>query len=240
MQYVVADPETKRCAIVDPVLDFEEKSGADCHAFGRRPPHPYREERASALEWILDTHPHADHLSAAAYLKEKTGVPTGIGEKVVEVQKLWKDIYNLPDFPADGSQWDKLFADGERFTIGNCQVEVISLAGAYAASDHLSRGRCRLHPRHACSCRTAARRGPIFPAAMPGELWRSMQRILALPRETRLFTGHDYTPASRKPAWESTIAEQKAEATRTFARPRRRPSTSRCAKPATRRCRCRT
>src|SRR5690606_39493768 len=84
--------------------------------------------------WILDTHPHADHFSAAAYRKEKTGAPTAIGEKVTEVQKLWKDFYNWPDFPADGSQWDRLFADGDTFTIGNIDARVMFSPGHRLAS----------------------------------------------------------------------------------------------------------
>ena len=134
VQYVVADPETKRAAIIDPVLDFDPKSGATAtHSADELLAHVERE--GYTLEWILDTHPHADHFSAAGYLKDKTGVPTAIGEKVVEVQKLWKDIYNLPDsFPTDGSQWDRLFTDGERFKIGNLDVEVMFTPGHTLAS----------------------------------------------------------------------------------------------------------
>ena len=126
VQYVVADPQTKRCAIIDPVLDFDPNSGATAtHSADALLMHIERE--GFELEWILDTHPHADHFSAAGYLKDRTGVPTAIGEKVDEVQKLWQVIYNVSDCcPADGSQWDKLFAAGERFKIGNMDVEVLS------------------------------------------------------------------------------------------------------------------
>ena len=128
IQYVVADPETKKCAIVDPVLDFDEKSGmtatrnADAIL-------AYVKEQGFEVEWILDTHPHADHFSAARYLKSQTGAPTAIGEKVIEVQKLWKGIYNWPDFAADGSQWDKLFAEGETFKVGNVPAKVLFSPG---------------------------------------------------------------------------------------------------------------
>ena len=134
VQYVVADPDTKRAVIIDPVLDFDPKSGdTDTNSADELLAHVERE--GYTLEWILDTHPHADHFSAAGYLKDKTGVPTAIGEKVVEVQKLWKDIYNLPDnFPTDGSQWDRLFTDGERFKIGNLDVEVMFTPGHTLAS----------------------------------------------------------------------------------------------------------
>ena len=133
VQYVVADPETKKCAIVDPVLDYDEKSGqtATIHADNIL---QFVKEKGYEVEWILDTHPHADHFSAAAYLKEKTGAPTAIGEKVTDVQKLWKDFYNWPDLPADGSQWDKLFADGETFKVGNIDAKVMFSPGHTLAS----------------------------------------------------------------------------------------------------------
>jgi glyoxylase-like metal-dependent hydrolase (beta-lactamase superfamily II) len=129
VQYVVADPETRKCAIIDPVLDFDPKSGATATIQADELlAHIARE--GYTLEWILDTHPHAGHFSAAGYLKDRTGVPTAIGEKVVEVQKLWKGLYNWPDsFPTDGSHWDRLFADGERFRIGNLDVEVMFTPG---------------------------------------------------------------------------------------------------------------
>jgi glyoxylase-like metal-dependent hydrolase (beta-lactamase superfamily II) len=134
VQYVVADAETKHCAIVDPVHDFDPKSGATA----TRSADALLAHIARAgyrLQWILDTHPHADHFSAAGYLHDRTGAPTAIGEKVVEVQKLWKGLYNLPEtFPADGSQWDRLFADGERFRIGNLDVEVLFTPGHTLAS----------------------------------------------------------------------------------------------------------
>jgi glyoxylase-like metal-dependent hydrolase (beta-lactamase superfamily II) len=211
VQYVVADPETKRCAIIDPVLDFEEKSGS----IGTRSVDTILTHigaRGYTLEWILDTHPHADHLSAAAYLKEKTGVPIGIGARIVEVQKLWKEIYNLPDFPADGSQWDKLFADGETFKIGNCPVEVIHSPGHTLASiTYLAGDAAFIHDTLFMPDGGTARAD--FPGGDAAELWRSIQRIIELPSKTRLFTGHDYTPSSRIPAWESTVAEQKAKNT---------------------------
>ncbi len=111
IQYVVSDPATNACAIIDPVLDYDEKSGAT------KTEHAdeilaYVAEHGLIVEWILDTHPHADHFSAARYLKEKTGASTAIGARVVDVQTLWKKIYNWPDFANDGSQWDRLFEEG--------------------------------------------------------------------------------------------------------------------------------
>jgi glyoxylase-like metal-dependent hydrolase (beta-lactamase superfamily II) len=207
VQYIVADPETRRCAIIDPVLDFEEKSGAVAtHSADGLLDHIGK--GGLTLEWILDTHPHADHLSAAAYLKEKTGVPMAIGEKVVEVQRRWKDIYNLPEFAADGSQWDKLFADGERFRIGSCEVEVMPSPGHTLASvTYVAGDAAFIHDTLFMPDGGTARAD--FPGGDARQLWRSIQRILALPPATRLFTGHDYTPPGRKPAWESTISQQK-------------------------------
>jgi glyoxylase-like metal-dependent hydrolase (beta-lactamase superfamily II) len=119
VQYVVSDPITRRCAVIDPVLDFDPNSGATRTTSADRLLR-HIEGQGLTLEWILDTHPHADHFSAAAYLKDMTGAPTATGERVVEVQKIWKKLYNLPDtFRTDGSQWDHLFADGERFAVAD-------------------------------------------------------------------------------------------------------------------------
>jgi len=209
VQYVVADPETKRCAIIDPVLDFDPKSGATAtHSADALLDHIGRE--GYVLEWILDTHPHADHFSAAGYLKDKTGVQTAIGEKVVEVQRLWKVLYNLPDsFRTDGSQWDKLFADGERFKIGNMDAEVLLTPGHTLASiAYLVGDAAFIHDTIFMPDGGTARAD--FPGGSARVLWTSIQRIMALPNETRLFTGHDYCPAGRKePLWKSTVAQQR-------------------------------
>jgi glyoxylase-like metal-dependent hydrolase (beta-lactamase superfamily II) len=212
IQYVVADPETKRAAIIDPVLDFDPKSGATAtHSADELL--AYVEREGYTLEWILDTHPHADHFSAASYLKDRTGVPTAIGEKVVEVQKLWKGIYNYPDsFPTDGSQWDRLFADGERFKIGNMDVEVLFTPGHTLASIAYFVGDAAfIHDTIFMPDGGTARAD--FPGGSARVLWSSIQRIMALPDDTRLFTGHDYMPGGREPAWESTVAEQRAKNT---------------------------
>jgi glyoxylase-like metal-dependent hydrolase (beta-lactamase superfamily II) len=210
IQYLVADPETKHCAIIDPVLDFDPKSGGtSTHSADKLIEHIGREEYT--LEWILDTHPHADHFSAAGYLNDKTGVPIAIGAKIVDVQKLWKSIYNLPDnFPTDGSQWDRLFASGERFKIGNMDVEVIFSPGHTLASiTYVVGDAAFIHDTIFMPDGGTARAD--FPGGSASTLWRSIERIMALPDETRLFTGHDYCPGGRKPGWESTVAEQRAE-----------------------------
>ena len=211
IQYVVADPETKKCAIVDPVLDFEEKSGSVATHNADRIL-DFIGEQGLEVEWILDTHPHADHFSAARYLKEKTGAPTAIGEKIVEVQKLWKAIYNWPDFPADGSQWDRLFAEGETFSVGGIEGKVLFSPGHTLASiTYVVGDAAFVHDTLFMPDSGTARCD--FPGGSAARLWRSMQEILALPDDTRLFTGHDYQPGGREPLWESSVAEQKANNT---------------------------
>lgn len=208
IQYVVADPVTKRCAIVDPVHDFDEKSGQTGSANADRLLDFIR-AKGYAVEWILDTHPHADHFSAAHYLKQKTGAPTAIGEHVKDVQKLWKGFYNWPDFPADGSQWDRLFADGETFKVGGIDAKVMFSPGHTLASiTYVIGDAAFVHDTLFMPDSGTARAD--FPGGSANVLWRSIQAILALPDETRLFTGHDYQPGGRKPLWESTVAEQKA------------------------------
>lgn len=208
IQYVVADPETKKCAIVDPVLDYDEKSGSTATVQADRLL-AFIKDRGYDLEWILDTHPHADHFSAAQYLKGKTGARTAIGEKVTEVQKLWKGIYNWPDFRADGSQWDRLFADGEEFMVGNIPARVMFSPGHTLASiTYVIGDAAFVHDTLFMPDSGTARAD--FPGGSSEVLWNSIQAILALPDETRIFTGHDYQPGGREPRWESTVAEQKA------------------------------
>ncbi|MCF1505976.1 MBL fold metallo-hydrolase [Afifella sp. H1R] len=208
VQYVVTDPATKRCALIDPVLDFDEKSGATSTRSAEALL-DYVRQNGCTVEWILDTHPHADHLSAVQYLQRMIGAPTAIGEKVIEVQKLWKEIYNLPDsFPIDGSQWDRLFADGEHFRIGDLDVEVLHSPGHTLASiTYVVGDAAFVHDTLFMPDFGTARCD--FPGGDARDLWRSIQRILALPAKTRLFTGHDYRPGGREPAWESTVAEQR-------------------------------
>ncbi|MBB3021744.1 glyoxylase-like metal-dependent hydrolase (beta-lactamase superfamily II) [Microvirga lupini] len=210
IQYVVADPETKRCAIIDPVLDFEQKSGATATTSADELL-AYIEQQGYSLEWILDTHPHADHFSAAGYLKDRTGAPTAIGAKVVEVQKLWKAFYNWPDsFPTDGSQWDRLFGDGDRFKIGNLDVEVMFCPGHTLCSiTYLVGDAAFIHDTLFMPDGGTARAD--FPGGSAKALWHSIQRIMALPDDTRLFTGHDYMPGGRAPQWESSVAQQRRE-----------------------------
>ncbi|GLK69998.1 MBL fold metallo-hydrolase [Ancylobacter dichloromethanicus] len=209
IQYVVADPATMACAIVDPVRDFDEKSGQTATINADRMLEFVR-ERGYTVAWILDTHPHADHFSAAHYLKAQTGAPTAIGERVKDVQKLWKGFYNWPDFPADGSQWDRLFADGDTFKVGDIDARVMFSPGHTLASiTYVIGDAAFVHDTLFMPDSGTARAD--FPGGSARVLWKSIQAILALPDETRIFTGHDYQPGGREPRWESTVAEQKAE-----------------------------
>ena len=209
IQYVVACPETRKCAIIDPVLDFDEKS-ASTATLNADKILALVVERGYEVEWILDTHPHADHFSAASYLKEKTGAPIAIGEKVRDVQKLWNGFYNRPNAPADGSQWDRLFADGDEFSVGNIPARVMFSPGHTLASiTYVIGDAAFVHDTLFMPDSGTARAD--FPGGCARQLWKSIQEILALPDETRLFTGHDYQPDGREPRWESTVAEQKAK-----------------------------
>ncbi|HYZ20994.1 MAG TPA: MBL fold metallo-hydrolase [Rhodopila sp.] len=209
VQYIVADPMTRRCAVIDPVLDFDRRSGATRTNSADRLLR-YIEANCLTLDWILDTHPHADHFSAAGYLKDATGAPTAIGERVVEVQKMWKKLYNLPDtFRTDGSQWDHLFADGEHFAIGKMPASVMLSPGHTPCSvTYLVGNAAFVHDTLFMPDSGTARAD--FPGGDARQLWHSIQRILQLPHDTRLFTGHDYRPNSREARWESTVAAQKA------------------------------
>ncbi|SDP90411.1 Glyoxylase, beta-lactamase superfamily II [Phyllobacterium sp. YR620] len=211
VQYVVSDPSTKHCAIIDPVLDFDEKSGSTA-SFNADQLLEYIDRNSLKVDWILDTHPHADHFSAAQYLRSKTGAPTAIGDHVVEVQELWKKLYNWPDFRADGSQWDKLFAAGEGFNIGALNGRVMFSPGHTLASiTYVIGDAAFIHDTMFMPDSGTARTD--FPGGSAEQLWQSIQAILALPDETRIFVGHDYQPGGREPLWESTVAAQKASNT---------------------------
>ena len=207
VQYVVADSISKKCAIIDAVLDYDEKSGSTATTNADA----ILDHVASnnlTVEWILDTHPHADHFSAASYLKTRTGAPTAIGEHVKDVQIIWKGIYNWPDFVCDGSQWDHLFSDGETFNIGELRGSVMHSPGHTLASiTYIIGDAAFIHDTLFMPDSGSARAD--FPGGGAEDLWNSIQNIIALPDETRLFTGHDYCPGGREASWESTVKEQK-------------------------------
>ncbi|MBP2446950.1 bifunctional sulfur transferase/dioxygenase Blh [Rhizobium leguminosarum] len=209
VQYVVSDSATGKCAIIDPVLDFDEKSGATATK-NADAILDYVEAKGLEVEWILDTHPHADHFSAARYIRSKTAAPTAIGERVVDVQELWKGIYNWQSLPTDGSQWDKLFAHDEEFTVGSIKGRVMFSPGHTLASITYFIGNAAFVHDTIFQPDSGTARAD-FPGGNAFELWKSIQTILALPDETRLFTGHDYQPEGRQPKWESTVGQQKRE-----------------------------
>ncbi|MGF7159135.1 uncharacterized protein (TIGR01244 family) [Rhodoligotrophos appendicifer] len=207
IQYVVSDPETQKCAIIDPVLDFDEKSGAT-GTVSADAILSYVKSEGLEVEWILDTHPHADHFSAAHYLKQKTGAPMAIGDHVVEVQKLWQGIYNWPTLRTDGSQWDRLFSHGEPFKVGSIDARVIFSPGHTLASiTYVIGDAAFVHDTIFMPDSGSARAD--FPGGSARVLWHSIQGILSLPDTTRVFTGHDYQPGGRHPRWESTVGEER-------------------------------
>lgn len=208
-QYVFFDPETREAAIVDPVLDFDPAQGRTSTENADRILDFVKREDLRVV-WVLDTHPHADHFSAAYYLAQKLDAPQAIGEKVVEVQKVWRDIYNWPDgFPDGAGYWERVFADGARFKVGGIEVEVLFTPGhtltsiCYRAGDAVFANDTFMMPG---SGSTRA----DFPGGSSSELYDSLQRLLALPDETRLFIGHDYPKGDAEPECCATVAEHKA------------------------------
>lgn len=207
IQYVVACPSTRKCAIIDPVLDFEEGSGST-QTTNANLLLDYVESQNFELVWILDTHPHADHFSAASYLRSRTGVPIAIGEHVRLVQEIWQEIYDCADIVCDGSQWDRLFRDGDSFKIGDLTARVMHSPGHTLASvTYVIGDAAFIHDTMFMPDSGSARAD--FPGGSALALWQSIQSILSLPDETRLFIGHDYRPGGREAAWATSVTEQK-------------------------------
>lgn len=208
VQYVVSCPRKKKAAIIDPVWDFDEKAGRTCTTNADEIL-DYIHDHSLDVVWILDTHPHADHFSAAPYLKSKLRAPTAIGEHVVKVQQLWKKIYNLDDeFPTDGSQWDRLFKDGDTFEIGDLKARVMFSPGHTLASITYVVGDAAFVHDTLMMPDSGTSRAD-FPGGSAYDLYSSIQAIMALPDDTRVFVGHDYGRDGRKPLWESTVREQR-------------------------------
>ena len=207
-QYVFHDPASLKGAIVDPVMNYDPNAGAISTTSAQEILDYVREEGIEIV-WILDTHPHADHFSAAPWLSAQLGAPTAIGDHVTEVQALWKDIYNLPDdFPTDGSQWDKLFFDGEEFMVGEVPVKVMFSPGHTLASiTYVAGDAAFVHDTLMMPDSGTSRAD--FPGGSSKALYDSIQAILALPDDTRIFVGHDYAPG-REAACEATVARHRA------------------------------
>jgi glyoxylase-like metal-dependent hydrolase (beta-lactamase superfamily II) len=206
--YVVADPASRRSAIIDPVLDFDAKSGrvsAKCAGAIA----DFIRERNLANEWILETHAHADHLSAAPWLQAAVGGRIAIGEGIRQVQRVFRDVLHLePDFPVDGRQFDRLLADGEEFSIGALTVRAIATPGhtsdslSYLVGDAVFVGDTIFMPDGGTArC--------DFPGGNAGVLFASIRRLYGLPGETRVFVCHDYAPGGREVRCETTIAAQR-------------------------------
>ncbi len=207
-QYVVHDPATKKAATIDVVWNFDPAE-ARTSTESADEVLAYVEKEGLDVVWILDTHPHADHLIAGPYLQATLGAPRAIGAKVTGVQELWRAIYDLgEDFPIDGRQWDRLFADGDTFAIGELEARVMFSPGHTLASITYVVGDCAFVHDTLMMPDSGTSRAD-FPGGDAGQLYDSIQRILSLPDATRLFVGHDYGPNGRAPACESTVAEQR-------------------------------
>ncbi|CAJ0774271.1 MBL fold metallo-hydrolase [Ralstonia holmesii] len=206
--YVVHQEARSECAIIDSVLDYDPKSGRTSTASADRVI-AFVRERALRVEWILETHAHADHLSAAPYLKRHLGGRIGIGQHIRQVQGVFKELFNLEaEFRPDGSQFDHLFEDGETFAIGGLTGKAIHVPGhtpadmAYQFEDVVFVGDTLFMPDVGTArC--------DFPGGNAHELFHSIRKLLDLPGETRLFMCHDYPPEGRGPAWETTVRDER-------------------------------
>ena len=209
VSYIVVD-DSKQCAIIDSVLDFDYASGRTNTANANNIIQ-YVEMHNLTVEWILETHVHADHLSAAPYLQERLGGKIGIGYNIKTVQETFGKIFNEgTEFERDGSQFDALFEDGDAFYIGNLRVDVLHTPGhtpaclTYVIEDAAFVGDTMFMPDFGTArC--------DFPGGSASDLYDSIQKVLALPDETRIFVAHDYAPGGRDYAWETTVGEQKAK-----------------------------
>jgi glyoxylase-like metal-dependent hydrolase (beta-lactamase superfamily II) len=206
--YVVSDPVTRHAAVIDPVLDFDAKSGHTGTDSADRVL-AYLQAQGLTLDWILETHAHADHLTAAPYVKRQAGGRIAIGERIREVQASFKKLFNLErSFLPDGSQFDHLFQDGERFHIGELEATALWVPGhtpadmAYAVDGAVFVGDTLFMP-DVGSARAD------FPGGDAKQLYRSIRRLLALPPQTTLYVCHDYSPPGRQAHWQTTVAEQR-------------------------------
>ncbi len=196
------------CAIIDSVLDYDPKSGRSSTASADRVA-DYVRQHGLKTEWLLETHAHADHLSAAPYLQRQLGGVIAIGQSIQTVQGVFKKIFNLePEFQLDGSQFGHLFADGETFRIGELTAQAIHVPGhtpadmAYLLGDAAFVGDTLFMPDVGTArC--------DFPGGDAHQLYRSIQRLLSLPAGTRLYMCHDYPPSGRDASWQTTVAEQR-------------------------------
>lgn len=208
VSYVVHDPVTKEAAIIDPVLDFSARNGRtstrSADALLR-----HAQDHGLSIQWLLETHAHADHLSAAHYLHEKSGAPIVIGSEIITVQKTFGPLFDAEDVIPDGSAFGQLVAEGDRLPLGELSIEVIHTPGhtpacvTYVIGDAAFVGDTLFMPDYGTA-------RADFPGGSAKTLFHSIRKILALPDATRIFVGHDYLPTGRSEfAWETTVAEQR-------------------------------
>ena len=208
LTYIVQDPNSGSCAIVDPVLDYEAASGQTTTESADEVVAKVEAENLT-VEWILETHVHADHLSAAPYLQKRLGGKIGIGAHITEVQNIFGNLFNAePEFHRNGSQFNQLFADGDTFAIGGLTVTAMHTPGhtpacmTYHIGDSLFVGDTLFMPDFGTArC--------DFPGGNARALYQSIQRLFTLPPETRIFMCHDYMPNGREMRYETTVGEQK-------------------------------
>jgi len=207
--YVVSDPTTSHAVIIDPVLDYDPASGRTSTSSADRVIE-HAKTNSLTIDWILETHVHADHLSGAPYLRDKLGGETAIGRDVTAVQSVFKETFNLGDLVPDGGQFDHLFNDGETFEFGSIQGRVMATPGhtpacvTYVIGDNAFVGDTLFMPDFG-TARTD------FPGGSAPQLYKSIRAILSLPENTRLFMCHDYKAPGRDVyAWETSVAEQRA------------------------------
>ncbi len=210
VQYLVSDPETKNAAIIDAVWNYDPKNArTNTHSADEILRHV--NQRGLSVQWILDTHPHADHFMAAAYLKQNLGAPQAIGEKVRAVAPLWQALYHLPEpFDID-TAFDRLFVDRASFQIGSLPVRVMFSPGHTLASITYIVGDDFAFVHDTLMYPDSGTSRADFPGGDAATLYQSVQAILMLPSSTRLFVGHDYCKGGREPLWEATVAQQRAE-----------------------------
>jgi glyoxylase-like metal-dependent hydrolase (beta-lactamase superfamily II) len=206
--YLVADPATKRAAVIDPVLDYDPKSG-EVDVRSVEAVLAAAREAGYTVEWSLETHAHADHLSGSPYVKARTGAKIAIGENIKEVQRIFRPVFNATDLKTDGSDFDRLFKDGDRFKIGVLEVEVIHTPGhtpaciSYKIGDVVFVGDTLFMPDYGTA-------RADFPGGDAHKLYQSIRRLLSLPPRTRLFMCHDYkAPGRDSYAFETTVDEQR-------------------------------
>jgi glyoxylase-like metal-dependent hydrolase (beta-lactamase superfamily II) len=207
--YLVSDPVQRRAAVIDPALDYDHRSGKASTASADRVLAKAR-ERGVQIDWVLETHAHADHLTAAPHIRARTGAQVAIGEHIREVQKIFKPVFGAADVSGEGREFDRLLCDGDVLALGALKIEVMHLPGhtpadvAYRVDDAVFVGDTIFMPDYGTA-------RADFPGGDAHRLYQSIRRLLSLPAETRLFMCHDYkAPGRDRYAWETTVGDERA------------------------------